>query len=399
LRRTQHANGYFGDGVAVRRAWPVGFAALPPLTLLECGAPATDAAVQKAARFVRKHAPTLNRTYEIALAILFLDRLGEPEDRPLIRSLALRLVAGQNELGGWTYHCPVLQSAHEKKLLQFLRQHKPAKEQKKATATTPPEKGAKAKSRNEGDNSNTQFAILALWVAQRHDLPLGYTLERIEQRFRASQRPNGGWLYNLVHREKGPYGSMTCVGLLGLAVGRCSFPKGMEPKAAPGRPLPEDEGISRGLRALGGYLDDPADSKMVRADAGTSWGPDGTLNLYFLWSVERVGVLCGLKTIGGRDWYRWGVDLLLPAQKADGSWVGRGSGGSPTIDTCFALLFLKRSDLLPDLREALHKRVTITDPGPASPGESEKKGAGKQPAPKLKEAIPDPGKKAPQNPG
>src|SRR6516162_8165703 len=101
-------------------------------------------------------------------------------------------------------------------------------------------------------------------------------------------------------------------------------------------------------------------------------GPKGSLNLYFLWSVERVGVLLNLKTIGGKDWYRWGVDLLLPAQKDDGSWIGRGNGISPVIDTSMALLFLKRSDLLPDLRETLQKRLKITDPGldkAISPGE------------------------------
>jgi hypothetical protein len=106
-----------------------------------------------------------------------------------------------------------------------------------------------------------------------------------------------------------------------------------------------------------------------------SLGPKGALNLYFLWSVERVGVLLNLKTIGGKDWYRWGVDLLLPAQKEDGSWVGRGNGISPVIDTSMALLFLKRSDLLPDLRETLGKRLKITDPGldkAISPGEKSK---------------------------
>ena len=46
------------------------------------------------------------------------------------------------------------------------------------------------------------------------------------------------------------------------------------------------------------------------------------------------------------------------------------------IDTSFALLFLKRSDLLPGLSEKLQRAVKITDPGPdkaispkKSPGE------------------------------
>jgi hypothetical protein len=136
---------------------------------------------------------------------------------------------------------------------------------------------------------------------------------------------------------------------------------------------------------LGNYMNDPVDTRGIMHTVPS--GPKGTPNYYFLWSVERVGVLLNLKTIGGKDWYRWGVDLLLPAQLPDGSWVGRGSGGSPVIDTCFALLFLKRSDLLPDLRETLHKRLKIVDPleTPKSPGEKSDS-PGNPPAPPAKQS-------------
>lgn len=50
------------------------------------------------------------------------------------------------------------------------------------------------------------------------------------------------------------------------------------------------------------------------------------------------------------------------------------------IDTSFALLFLKRSDLLPDLRETLQKRLLITDPGdPKTTSPGEKKEQDKKP--------------------
>jgi hypothetical protein len=358
LRRSQAAEGSFGDGVGVRTApaatrwWPVAFAALPGLTLLESGVAGDDPAVLKAARFVRAHIPTQTRTYEIALALLFLDRLGAPGDVPLVRSLALRLVAGQTSLGGWGYHCPLLTPAQEQKLLEGLRKQK--WEDTLRPLALPKTKGPT----EPADNSNTQFAILALWTARKHELPLEYTLARIEQRFRSGQRSDG-WDYRLGPGR--PNGSMTCVGLLGLAVGRGSAQE-PPPAAAAGRDKPEDQGIASGLRALGACLNDPTD---FRGEAGTTGlGPKGAVNLYFLWSVERVGVLCNVHTIGGKDWYRWGVDLLLPTQRPDGSWLGRGNGGSPVIDTSMALLFLKRSDLLPDLRETLQKRLTITDPGP-----------------------------------
>jgi len=181
------------------------------------------------------------------------------------------------------------------------------------------------------DNSNTQFAILALWIARKQKLPLDYTFAQVERRFRSAQYPDG-WGYTLLLGAGRGYGSMTCVGLLGLAVGRGYAPE-MPATVDRNKLLPsEDKGITGGLLALGSYLQDPTDKRSWGAPS-PSWGPKGALNLYFLWSVERVGVLLNLKTIGGMEWYPWGVDLLLAAQKKDGSWIGRGNGGSPVIDT------------------------------------------------------------------
>src|SRR5205823_6966503 len=79
--------------------------------------------------------------------------------------------------------------------------------------------------RGGGDNSNTQFAILALWAARKHDVPLDKTLALVSKRFRAAQNPDGRWMYDS-NREvsrnvpgKGPLPTMACAGLLGGAVG------------------------------------------------------------------------------------------------------------------------------------------------------------------------------------
>ena len=37
------------------------------------------------------------------------------------------------------------------------------------------------------DNSNSQFAMLALWAARRHDVPVEHALLLAEQRYRTSQ--------------------------------------------------------------------------------------------------------------------------------------------------------------------------------------------------------------------
>jgi hypothetical protein len=90
-----------------------------------------------------------------------------------------------------------------------------------------------------------------------------------------------------------------------------------------------------------------------------------------------------LRTLGGKEWYPWGVSYLLPAQRADGSWVGQGYRGSTsTVDTCLALLFLKRADLVPGLAKELRLRVAIADPG------ADPKTVGKEKAPEEKAEAP-----------
>jgi hypothetical protein len=195
------------------------------------------------------------------------------------------------------------------------------------------------------DNSNTQFAIMALWAARRHYVPTEQTLALVESRFRFSQRQGGGWGYNYIGSAQTD--TMTCVGLIGLAVGHGSASE----VQAPGQAMPQDLAISRGLQALGGFLEHPTQRRK------------GPLNTYFLWAVERVGVLYGLKTIGSKDWYRWGVETLLPGQQADGSWFGNGySGSDAKLDTAMVLLFLKRANLTRDLSETIRLQFGITDP-------------------------------------
>src|SRR5262249_13357210 len=70
------------------------------------------------------------------------------------------------------------------------------------------------------DTSNSQFAILALWAARRHDVPIARTLHRIAMRYHTSQNKDGSWDYHYVFGGSGKgRPAMTAVGLLGLAVG------------------------------------------------------------------------------------------------------------------------------------------------------------------------------------
>jgi hypothetical protein len=84
------------------------------------------------------------------------------------------------------------------------------------------------------------------------------------------------------------------------------------------------------------------------------------MNLYYLWSIERVGVLYQLKTIEGKDWYNWGADQLLPKQQPSGAWNVPGyPGHNQVIDTCFVLLFLRQANLAKDLTSKLALRGEV----------------------------------------
>ncbi len=118
LKKNQQKSGTWAKPNTGHR---VGYAVLPALTLLECGVPPSDPLIQRAAEYVRTRQGRLNETYELALSILFLDRLGDPRDKQIIQTFALRLVAGQSATGGWGYRCPPLGPKVEKELMTALR--------------------------------------------------------------------------------------------------------------------------------------------------------------------------------------------------------------------------------------------------------------------------------------
>ena len=71
---------------------------------------------------VRSASTTMHETYTLSLSILFLDRLGDPADVPLIESMTVRLMAGQGPGGGWSYTCPNLSQAEVRRLTAHLKE-------------------------------------------------------------------------------------------------------------------------------------------------------------------------------------------------------------------------------------------------------------------------------------
>ena len=403
LKRQQTARGAWGEMHAV------GLASLATLALLESGVPANDSHVQKSLQFVREGVPALDKTYELALAILLLDRLKQPQDDEQIRSMVLRLTAGQTQAGGWSYTCPIMPLQEERGLLVALQRTSPVRPAdlfvqgpdgqslsrlfspaprlvgtlqgddsgSRPSLRTDPTIGDLPESQppsaqeaimalresrrglpalqtsdkpsalpdlDDSDNSNTQFAALALWASRHRGVPVGRALAQVVSRFRNSQKPTGGWGYLYQSSEAAAASwdtttaSMTGVGLICLAVGWGLADTGtLQPG---GDQSLRDPAILKGLDTLGGSVEFPSGR---RAKAGEAEPP---LDLYYLWTLERVGVLYDVRTLGGKDWWTWGAGQILGCQRRDGSWDTNGyRGARPVTDTCFALLFLKRADM------------------------------------------------------
>lgn len=332
----------------------VGPTALVAWTLLESGVPADDPVIQKAAKLIRAGAVTEDQNYSISLALLFFDKLGDPRDAPLIESLAIRLLVGQSSTGGWTYYLGRGGSLANQHFWEADRQHlqkhlqnwsrlprttaseprrlSPFAQQQLATLQTI---GAELLSEGTGDNSNTQFAMLALWVARKHGIPVETAMNRVQARFQNSQSPAGMWTYVLTtpgapEVDLGPSSpAMTCAGLQGLAFGHAVAPKPDRSR------LLKDSQVKKGMHYL---------AKLMKSDQPLPEALQGR-RYYFLWSLERTGMAYNLKKIEDLDWYRWGAEILLREQDGNGGW----SGQYGICDTCFALLFLKRVNVTGDL--------------------------------------------------
>lgn len=354
--------------------WPhqeIGATALAALALLECEVPANDPAVRKAAGVIRRASLRMTTTYSLALSLLFLDRLGEPIDVALIEIMAYRLLAGQNNSGGWGYPCIAeVNEADIRALEAFLRQRagQLAKPDGKGKPELPREvrqqlttlcRPAADVNASPGDNSNTQFAALALWVAHRHGVPIDVTVGALDRRFRVSQNTDGGWAYQLPlpGNPQNSTPTMTCAGLLALAVAQGNAREAAKGKLV--RDLTRDASIRPALLALGTTIDHPTSRKVGKPRPPVVDPQNNGRFYYFLWSLERVGMIFGLETVGGKDWYAWGTEILVANQREDGGWQGEFAACG--ADTCFALMFLVRANLARDLTAAL--RGGLQDPG------------------------------------
>lgn len=371
LKRTQNPDGTWPNPDYSGPDFRPYFAALAGLTLLECGVSPKDPVIQKAAAVVRGDSEG-SFTYGVSLYLLFLHKLNEPQDKGRIKSIALRFIAAQSVNGSWNYSVPALTEEQQAELFQLLTDmgNKDSREFAKTNAqrlaaSSPfirnlaiffPWEEQNADFFKMGDNSTTQFAILALGAAQEHKLPVDHSLALIARRFRLSQEKDGRWYYSPELKEPHPGPSMTCVGLLGLAGGygvKVPMVKVAE------NPL-DDPAIKKGLEYVANFVGEEDKREDARPPQ---------VHTYYLWSLQRVAVLFKLERIGQKDWYRWGKQVFKTHQRADGSWAFRREpaagwlGWDVTPDTCFALLFLQRVNLSQGFTDKFETLLAASEEG------------------------------------
>lgn len=305
-------------------------------------------------------------TYSVALAILALEASGlergaagpgstrprvrkhplPPRARALLAQLAAWLVRARLPgRGQWSYRPP------------------------QAEGAVPP----------HGDNSNTQFAVLALHAARRSGVAVPPELWReVAEHFLRAQQSQGPEV--ALELELEPGASARSRALLGLEPAAPSTPQPRPPAQARGagyrtRPggevyasmtaacvsslliaarwLDREGGAPPSLlQRLGPAIRDGLAWLQLHHCMRYNW-PHHGWPYYHLYSLEKAFELAEVRRIRGHDWWAEGARELLLRQGQDGSW------GSVT-DTALAVLFLTRATAEPELE--------ITAVGPALTG-------------------------------
>ena len=196
------------------------------------------------------------------------------------------------------------------------------------------------------DHSNMQYAALGLRAC--HDAGIRFEpalLKLVEEWWREAQESDSGAKEETLYLDppaaagKGP-GSTKSLTTASVAPQGWGYTKGGEPRGSMtagavgalcimdyllGKDWRQDKDVLEGMQWV---------SKNFSVTENPKVGDKNYY--YYMYGLERAGVLYGTETIGSHKWYREGAKVLLQNQGADGKWVN-------TVDTCFAILFLKRA--------------------------------------------------------
>jgi len=285
---------------------PGGITCLCTLAMLSAGVDPQDPQLQNALKAIRRLRP--GQTYVVSLQTMVLCRAEPEKDQVLI---------GQN-----------VKWLEEKQIRAGLRS------------------GAWSYPVGNGDNSNSQFALLALYEAERaaeagrlHVQVHRDTWERAKAYWTTAQNDDGSWGY---YKPLDGVGSMTCAGITSLAISSDVIHQpdaqvvGDHVECCPAPDAREHDRVQDALH----WLQRNYTIESNPCQRGNLW------HYYFLYGLERVGRLTNHRFIGDHDWYREGTAYLVQEQGgvlSTGAWHGHGhSEDDENISTSLALLFLAK---------------------------------------------------------
>jgi hypothetical protein len=273
------------DGAIMDRhqgQWAVGQTALGVLALRAASVPADDPAVRQAIDFLKGKDASSRGVYETSLRMMAMQSVDPVGLRAAIAADASRLISWQQNSGGWGY----------------------------------PE--------SRPDASNSQFALLGLNAAAMSGVPVPDAVWQAARQYYAVRQANdGGWAYL---QGGAPSGSMTAAGVasvflcdlwLHVSNGRCGV-------------YLDDRPTLAGLQWLARHF------SVTRNPQSNEW------KFYYLYALERAGVILAQRYFGGYDWYRQGVEHLVGDPEA---LVAGGSRNEwQLLRDCYTLLFLAKGD-------------------------------------------------------
>lgn len=325
LAETQAEDGSF----ALEYGQPLGGTAISVLALLHSGFAPDHAVVKKALAYMRKQhraSGMSNHTYTASVSVMALVEYQRArgalskEDREYLQSLVAFLVKSQTDGGGWRYPGPA----------------------------------------DGFDNSNSQYALLALKEARHAGMQvpeevfakaLRHFVNQQEKRgpkVRRSREEGGDGVYSADRKTvagydyargwgyielRGVSGSMTAAGTAAVAI--CLSE--LQDDRRHGTLLDAGEKAKwDGVAWLGKYFS-------VRENPRGSPG----WHYYYLYGLERAGVLARVVYMAGHRWYAEGAKYLVDAQGPDGAWrvssARAGGDAADPVTQAFALLFLSRA--------------------------------------------------------
>ena len=298
LSNSQNKNGekkgsWVGPGSAQEGT---GLTSLVALSLLSAGKSPKSPEVSLALNYIRDKEP--RRTYEASLKIMVLCAAEPAKSREQIQRAVNFLCEGQLKNGGWSYDG----------------------------------------NGGSGDESNTQFAVLALWEASK--VGIFCTAKGIDSatvfsscaNYWNKQKRGAGWGYSGI--GNGPSASMTCAGIASMIILQDAS-SNLDAFADQNRVYccgskQKDEvnfDVSQSIDALGRNF------AVSHNNGASGW------TYYYLYALERVGRLTGQRLIGSHDWYREGAEFMLETQQFGGSFQ---ESPDNVATTAMALLFLSK---------------------------------------------------------